>query len=101
MLVQCNLHNLRKLSIKIRTFEQLFDLKRCKEFKIIRRPHIILDIRYDDEEYRLEDSDVFKAFPDVKFTISGYEGDVSIDKAIDFHKENQNVLLEFKNIYKN
>ncbi len=48
------------------------------------------------EGIRLEDSDIFKAFPDVKFTISGYKGDVSIDKAIDFHKENQNVLLEFR-----
>ncbi len=71
----------------------------CKEFKTIRRPHIILDISYDNVDIRrLEDSDVFKAFPDVKFTISGYKGDVSIDKAIDFHKENQNVLLEFWNV---
>jgi hypothetical protein len=96
MLVQCNLHNLRKLSIKIRTWKQLFDLMGCKEFKIIRRPHIILDIVYDILNIRMENSDVFKAFPEVKFTIIGYKGNV--DKAIDFHKENQNVLLEFKNV---
>jgi hypothetical protein len=51
------------------------------------------------EGIRLEDSDVFKAFPDVKFTISRYRGDVSTKKAIDFHKENQNVLLDFRYVY--
>ncbi len=69
----------------------------CKEFKIIRRPHIILKL-YGNVDIRLEDSDVFKAFPEVKFTIDGYDGDVSIDKAIDFHKKNQNVLLEFRKV---
>ncbi len=69
----------------------------CKEFKIIRRPHIILEIK-GKVDIRLEDSDVFKAFPDVKFTISDYKGQVSTKKAIDFHKENQNVLLKFTNV---
>jgi hypothetical protein len=78
MLVQCNLHNLRNLKIKIDGVSKLFALVDCDEFKMIRRPHIIFNTRIDvtdleksDDNNEPEDADrkyvtdVFKAFPDL------------------------------------
>jgi hypothetical protein len=82
MLVQCNLHNLRNLKIKIDNQSQLFALVDCDEFKMIRRPHIIIDtsdgvfdLEKSDDNNEPEDADrkhvtdLFKAFPDVYFTM--------------------------------
>ncbi len=43
MIVDCKLHNLSNLVFKILEFEnRLFSLVDCEEFKMIRRPHIII-----------------------------------------------------------
>ncbi len=111
MLVQCNLHNLRNLKITIYDVSELFSLVDCDEFMMIRRPHIIIDSssNYSFDLEKSDDNngpviadrkyvtDVFKAFPDVYFTIK-YPGKISTEKAIHIQKKYQNVEFKFINI---
>jgi hypothetical protein len=82
MLVDCNLHNLRNLEIKIWKEDQLFALVDCEEFKKIRHLHIIITdiygkivIEKSEDNIKPEDADrkyvtdVFNAFPAVSFTL--------------------------------
>jgi hypothetical protein len=78
MLVHCNLHNLPNIQISINGINQLLAFVGCEEFKMIKRPHIIVNEFV--EKIQLEKSydnikpvdagikyvaDVFEAFPDV------------------------------------
>ncbi len=87
---------------------QLFALVECDEFKMIRRPHIIFitsndvfDLEKSDDNNEPEDADrkyvtdVFKAFPDVYFTVEHFHN-ISIEKAIPFQKKYQNVVFRFE-----
>jgi hypothetical protein len=78
MLVNCNLHNLRSLEIKLKGLNILYGLVGCEEFKMIRRPRIFIyayddkiDLEESDNNIKPEDADrkyltdVFKALPDV------------------------------------
>ncbi len=64
----------------------------CEEFKMIRRPHIIIrcisveihleksdDNNEPEDENRKYITDVFKAFQDVKFTVIDFRGEISIE----------------------
>ncbi len=82
-----------------------------EKFKMIRRPHIIIfdfssdikkleksdDINEPEDADRKYVTDVFKAFPDVQFTMT-YGFQISIKKALDFHKKYQNVNFNFREI---
>ncbi len=48
MLVDCNLHNLFNLEIKIEKENKLFALVDCEEFKKIRHLQIFYDVENDD-----------------------------------------------------
>ncbi len=111
MLVDCKLHNLCNIEINIQV-NKLFDLVECEEFKMIRCPHIIIqelsdenDLENSDDNIEPRDAnrkyigDVFKAFPDVQFTIYSIRCKISSEKAINFHKKYQNVIFDFNEIY--
>ncbi len=79
----------------------------CEKFKMIRRPHIIItnfgdkiELEKSDDTNKPEDAnrknvtDVFKAFPDVQFTMI-YNARISFKKALDIQKKYQNVNFDF------
>ena len=46
----------------------------------------------NEDEDRKYVTDVFNAFPDVSFTVNYYQ-EISIEKAISYHKKYQNVVF--------
>jgi hypothetical protein len=93
MLVNYKLHNLRNLVINLGD-DKLFALVDCEEFKMIRRPHIIIKIISSFLEMRKRMTDVFNAFPDVLFTIETHERPSSEEINND-HKKYQNVVFKY------
>ncbi len=80
MLVNCNLHNLSNLVINKVNEIGLFALVNCEEFKMIRRPQIIIDelLSYDDRTTK-QLTDIFNAFPDVSFTLEHCGDNISAE----------------------
>ncbi len=71
---------------------------RCRHIYIANCEDYFIDSNHKPKDAdRKYAKDVFRAFPDVQFTIN-CEGNISMEKAIILQKEYQNVVINFRKI---